>query len=109
MPFDGYKPASDALTVLKRAREQVVQPGAWCQGLPEKGEARCVTRWVGVMGNGKSAATVRAEKALHRALPAYWPSGAISYNDAPGRTQGEIVALVDRAIALLEAENYEAH
>lgn len=112
MPFDGrnFKQQQDeVLVLLRQARERVAQPYGWTQGVAEYNGKVCtigaIEFFIPDMGTH-----LIASEALAKQLPAeHYPDldascRLISYNDAPGRTQAEIVALYDRAIALREQE-----
>lgn len=113
MPFDGtnFEKPDDTLNVLRRARERVAQPGAWCQGDIAIGKAACAIGWLWFEGYGHVGP---ASKALFDELPLRWRNLADSghsmhlivggYNDAYERTQADIVELFDRAIARRKAE-----
>lgn len=106
MPFDGSNLAEPdlVLSVLRQAREHIAQPGAWCQGTPKRGEARCAAAWLSdaveaLPWADRTAFAVAAAFVLDKALPAEYRGCIIGYNDAPERTQADVVALYNRAIA----------
>lgn len=84
-----------AATVLREARELLVRDG-WCQGEYRAGNGRLCL--VGAV----FSATPYPASALGR-LEAI-QSGALGWNDAPGRTVDEVLALLDRAIGEAERE-----
>lgn len=108
-----------AAEVLRVARELVARPGGWCQralartasGHPaptHSREAVCFcARGALMRAAGMQPELVlfspRAEAALDAAAREQGFIGFVGYNDAPGRTQAEVVALYDAAIAKLEA------
>lgn len=49
----------------------------------------------------KRELVTRLEFAIHAEFPDYKAVGIIGFNDMPGRTQADILRVVDRAIALL--------
>lgn len=88
------------LEILKRGRERVA--AGWCQramGGAERG-AYCL---VGSFLDADELPFGRCLKAVSLELPEGFQD-PLKWNDAPGRTQAEVVALFDRAIARLEAE-----
>jgi hypothetical protein len=107
MPLDGsnFEQQDEVLDLLRRARDLISQPGKWHQG---DFYSRCRTK---VCAHGaildcggiRSKAFLPATAILERALLQGWDDIAV-YNDAPGRTQAEIVALFDRAIAKREGK-----
>lgn len=108
--FDGtnFEQQDEVLDVLMRAREHVARPGGWCRGAAEVAEAKCASHWIYALSEADIAA--KAHAVLWQALPAEWsPSKStircvIAYNDYPGRTQDEVVALYDAAITLRGSE-----
>lgn len=106
MPFDAstWTPplvqAQHDLNLLREMRAGISAPGGWCQGVGTRADgARCILGWAGaVTGSDRR----EAARFLSRVMP-FGGSGLIAFNDEVGRTQAEVVALFDRAIARLEA------
>lgn len=108
MPLDGTnyqtEQQDEVLALLRRARERVAK--GWCQG-----EAESVDGGVCMLGaihdicrgHQTNQWMLRRDAWLLLCEPLPHRDGVI-YNDAPGRTQAEIVALFDRAIARREGE-----
>ena len=106
MPFDGtnFEQQDEVLDLLRRARDRVVMPDGWCQRSRINGNKVCAlgALYLSSYPKGKKheshSAELDALRLLGEALPApyflVW-----RYNDMPGRTQAEIAALYDRAIA----------
>ena len=112
-----------AKEILQRARALIAKPGSWTQeaaartaaegapvytGSPEACSfcalgALEAARWRALEGVTCPEArdrvhelAVTAKRRLAAALP---PGGVVRFNDEPGRTQAEVVAAFDRAIA----------
>ncbi len=116
MPLDGtnFEQQDAVLDLLRRARDRVARPGGWCQDHARDGFGYCVLGAISYFD--KRPEHIKMKDILIESLPWWWcvchgiirntenPAGVIiEYNDAPGRTQAEIVALFDRAIAKREA------
>lgn len=102
--------------LLQRARDLLTPEGTWTQharaktktDLPTYPKSRYATCWcvLGALersadfrsGNGVLASEL-AQRALYDALP----KTVAGWNDAPDRTQPEVLALLDRVIAKLPA------
>lgn len=102
----------DAVAVLREARKLLDR--GWCQGalalddkgskIYEKSPAAC--RWcllgaIGAASNWRHAPSKKAISMLR--VSTEWEQPA-NWNDAPGRTQAEVLAAVDRAVELGEQE-----
>lgn len=89
--------------VLKKARELVARPGGWCQGDVFGGDACCALGATSsvVSDDGDDGPASDAEDILRKAIGT---NRLADWNDAPGRTQAEVVAAFDKAIALAEEE-----
>jgi hypothetical protein len=96
MPFDGV-PNQHGLASLGLARDSLSRPGGWCQGGESINGAQCAMRALATIAD--NAVWHDAYRRLRQALPDGYGSVA-AYNDTPGRTQADIVALYDRAIKL---------
>jgi hypothetical protein len=87
MPFDGTQlsPVTQALIAGRRRIEE-----GWCQGSMRTREGVCAI--------GAISYNPKAIEVLYRAFgeDRYIPK----WNDAPGRSKEEVLALYDRAIAL---------
>lgn len=98
--------------ILRKARDHIAQPGMWCQGrffdahllstnrTPTHGP--CCARGALIWATG-TPDNETGLSYLAMAVPQSIP-GVTAFNDAPGRTQSEVVALFDRAIELAEKE-----
>jgi hypothetical protein len=115
MPFDGTnfeRRVDRDVAILKSARAGIAQPGGWCQGgllRSRRGEltSRCAKGWLAHAGGYKRADDLElaSDRLLAPALPLLCrliDSRVSVYNDAPRRTQKQMVALFDRAIRLVE-------
>jgi len=95
--------------VLRQARDAVASSGAWCQGLYYRGDdgfaatTCCSIGWICKIATGSatrwSNIAGRAAEALENVIPGLSIS---TWNDAYGRTQAEVVAGFDAAIAYAE-------
>lgn len=113
-------PTNEVLHVLREARELLARKNGWCQRRyarrmstgtaveirrednPDK-VAFCMLGAVLWVGNPGSDVAVAAEHVLEAALPKRYRSPCIaSYNDAKKRTQEQVLAVYDKAIASLE-------
>ena len=79
---------------LLRARARIVRNGWRTNGLGSAWGPVCAIGALTLEGGDWDA----AHDLLRDALP--YPTGIINYNDTPGRTKKEILALFDRAIEL---------
>jgi hypothetical protein len=126
MPLDNttyVEEQDEVLDLLRRARDRVASPGGWCQGeYLTDGGAVCALGAADIdqeiasypLGHGLKSRLVfelchafprrqfSKRRELKMTVPE-WYQAVSSYNDTNGRTQGEIIALYDRAIALREA------
>ncbi len=122
MPFDpmpNVERVETTLGVLLRARRRVEQ--GWTQDKLQDHRAYCAVG--GVRDDDARGHHADAVAYLHRALPPapkrrWWQcwtgktwrnlstaeNRLAMYNDTPGRTQREVLALYDRAIALCRAD-----
>lgn len=94
---------SNLLEVLRKAREVLVTDG-WCQNeLISSAGAHCA---IGALHQAVEykATVVPCILALRNVMsdPEKYHNGLTKYNDTPGRTKEEILALYDRAIAAEE-------
>jgi hypothetical protein len=113
MPFDGTnfeRRVDRDIAILKAAREGIAQPGGWHQGClignhRAPVQPRCADGWLAYAGQFKRMEELflTSSRLLGPALPWLWRHHAVpEYNDRPGRTQKQMVALFDRAIRLAE-------
>lgn len=104
MPFDGETfDRTDDLALLRDARAKIAR--GWCQNVTTMRRGRQVSYcMLGAMGYDECffLARARAEKLLGPFVPAEQQPITV-FNDDPSRTQAEVVAVFDRAIAALEA------
>lgn len=97
---------SDVLTVLRGAREMLEPPGAWIQGryCNDDRTCFCILGALGVADrNDATDPSLRIIIALRRVLPPYHGDLISDWNDARGRTQADVLALLDQAIAAEES------
>lgn len=96
---------SDMVETLRKARERVQR--AWGQGKDSgyPGRPDCVLTAL-YKSTGTFDIRIRGERVIARVigLARYHRNLVIEWNDAPGRTQADALALYDRAIALAEQE-----
>ena len=106
MPLDSTHWVEDDTLVLLRKARALVAAG-WCQHHPNQGRQVCImtalhiTVWGTHPVNYWEAHRRQMELAerMHTLLPAEWSEAPLySWNDAPGRTKREVLALFDRAI-----------
>lgn len=109
--FDGIE--DRRVVVLRLARAELAREGAWAHGFGDGGK-HCAIGWIMQIADSWTA-TIQLTDHLFRVLPWYWRLlGAITayqvndsfaiiaiYNDCSWRTQQQMLALFDRAIARL--------
>lgn len=84
---------------LRLGRERVAK--GWCQGAFSDGERVCAVGAIIYGGpSGQDTVVGEAWQVLDGAAFAIGARGVMTHNDTPGRTQEEVVALFDKAIAL---------
>lgn len=110
---------TETLPVLEKARELIARPGGWTQGAGARNaygvmvntgadEAVCFCAWgalrhiAGDSIRNTNTGQVRCE--AYRLLGHPDPSELAEWNDAPGRTQEEVVAAFARAIATVREQ-----
>ena len=87
---------------LRAAKDLLVADG-WVRGEPRNPNGRCI---VGAMQDATGGPTTGRYFPMRTALFAHLPSREChlaAWNDAPGRTFAEVLALLDKAIAAEEA------
>lgn len=93
------------LACLIAARKRITPKGAWCQGAAAKDADGCsvyspdnpaAVSWCALGATGLGAASGEADAVLDRCVP----GNLANWNDYPKRTQKEVLALFDKAIAL---------
>lgn len=97
---------SDVLKVLRGARKLLTPPGAWMQGRYANKEKTCfcVLGALGMVEKGKALdPSDLVIQALHKTRSFYGPVSA--WNDRKNRTQADVLALLDKAIAKAEARS----
>ena len=105
------KPKPDpVLACLIDARKRITPKGAWCQGEVAKDkngaevgiDSPRAVAWCMLGATGThSDASSSADLMLAQVVPG---NEVTAWNDAPGRTQKEVLALFDKAIALRRKE-----
>ncbi len=98
MPFDGttYLPVVELLAEGRRKIE-----AGWCQGKIRERGAVCM---MGALRSQNFATIKAAEARLRKViLRAGFARGIVEFNDFPGRTKGQVLAIFDAAIALTVA------
>jgi hypothetical protein len=117
MPLDGrgFEQQDDVLDLLRRARERVAN--GWCQYRVWSHDMQEYCAWGSleieeIPAARKAEAMIRLSMELpteNRRRPNFYAGqDVIIFNNASGRTQAEIVALFDAAIAAREAEGARA-
>lgn len=98
MPLDSTTYESQVVRDLRAGRERLVTHG-WCQHQTRDGERRCALGAVLTVTMDKRCkkASITLERALREKLSRPFVSVA-SWNDEPGRTVEEVLALYDFAI-----------
>jgi hypothetical protein len=94
---------------LREARQRIER--GWCQGTwartgdgaPTHSQDERANQWCALGALSCVGALLNGDNFLHMALPAGWKLVG-DFNDAPGRTKEDILALYDRAIALAERQ-----
>lgn len=104
MPYDGESDLDGTTKVLLEAR-RLVEEG-WCQGAYEDEAGRVCLQLALYLGQGASESQVTVGmSASDRVVKLIGPFYASAthpiqgWNDAPERTQAEVLELLDRAIA----------
>lgn len=98
-----------ALEILTAARAKVAQ--GWVQGAYARGGCYCVSGAITEAVTGspdlwpkswadRASPWCVARELLSRAIGANSVDDIVSFNDAPGRTQAEVVAAFDKAIEM---------
>jgi hypothetical protein len=92
---------SGTLAVLRAARDLLTPPGAWIQGRYANDDLTCFCL-LGALGMADKGRPTDPYFPVKDAIESHLPAceGHISvWNDEPGRTQADVLALLDRAIA----------
>jgi len=98
------------IEILKEARDLIAKDGAWGQHAYEANGCFCALGAINEVARGDASAVPAsdpAREALARAINVHYVygEGAIyHFNDTLGRTQAEVVAKFDEAIAAEEAK-----
>lgn len=100
MPLDAttYLPpaaVSEEAAIVRRMMELLKEPESWCQGTRYRDGAMCL------LGAAEKACTVgqRLEvKAVNKAIHRECDLSIHAWNDAPGRTHAEILAMLARVL-----------
>jgi hypothetical protein len=94
MPFDAEaKPVNQTKLVLQKARD-LIEKG-WCQNATQIGESYCMMGAIASVTDVWSPSINVLGKAIDT------PS-IVGWNDTSGRTQAEVLAAFDKAIASLD-------
>ncbi len=104
MPLDGTQVTNPVIEALREGRKRIER--GWCQrcSLSKAGEV-CA---LGALGDQFGWIMVTAATdALQKAAGASCLSTISRWNDSPGRTQADVLALYDRAIAMAITEEME--
>jgi len=103
--------AAAVVDVLRAARERLSEPGVWAQGVTSlDGDRCCLTMALSEAGclrlHYQRAPNSGANpcKAVEAMAAATGISGLTSWNDTPGRTLDEVLAVLDVAIERAERE-----
>lgn len=116
MPFDNVpmktplsREVLSDIHALRQTRDRI-EYGNWCKGEFEKGWNRCVVGWLRFITCDHNRADSIASIYLAPAIPksitfdrdATPVSRVMTFNDRPYTSRIEMVALIDRAIAMVE-------
>jgi hypothetical protein len=97
MPFDGSKPliSSPVTRMLVEARQQLAQ--GWCQHRTRQRGSACM---IGSLTVTDYEVFVEAERLLLEAIRelGHPQTSVAAFNDAPGRTQQQVMDVYDRAV-----------
>jgi hypothetical protein len=106
----------EAATLLRAARDRIATPERWTQGAifrasdgmslggsPNGPSCMCVDGALYLSGNTAQRLGSGASLCLSMAARARGFETASKFNDAAGRTHGEVLALLDEAAALAES------
>jgi hypothetical protein len=114
MPLDAttFDQQDAALDVLRRMRELVSRPSGWWRRCRTIDESYCLSEaLLAACSEISAGGPFRWDvwRTARTAICALIPNGdrwfaIIDYNDARGRTQEEVVGLLDRAIAMREGK-----
>lgn len=85
--------SEDVVAVLVRAKERIVERG-WCQNTLESHDGRLCL--MGALGEPEDLATSRAWECVECVTTEFFEL----WNDAPGRTEADVLDALDRAIRL---------
>ena len=100
MPFDGtsYEVAASPVTRMLMDGKQRLQLG-WCRGTMRQRGSACM---IGSLEVADFEVFVEAEKILLQAINSFGHSyrSVPEFNDDPGRTQQQVLAVYDKAIEL---------
>lgn len=90
-----------AIRVLRRARRLVARPDGWTQhtSLDRAGRVCAIGAIFGPLGCVFDIRRYEAFEAVNMLVPP-WLRTLSTWNDAPGRTQDDVVALFDTAIGI---------
>jgi len=102
------------IEILKEARELIAKPNGWTQGTyarnadglivyPNSHHAVCFCTWGALIAVDEHQESFQPDGA-QPALDDVTNGNFVAFNDAPGRTQAEVVAKFDEAIAAEEAK-----
>jgi hypothetical protein len=95
---------SDTVEALKVARARIAD--RWCpQGGTDEMGGVCIIAALGYAAPWQSREYESARNYMRRAIPIPNSESLPEWNDAAGRTQGEVIAAFDRAIALARAHD----
>jgi hypothetical protein len=95
---------SDIIETLKAARAMIER--RWCpQGGSDEMGGVCIIAALSAVTGWQSPEYESARKYVRSAIPNIGTESLPEWNDAAGRTQGEVIAAFDRAIALARAHD----
>ena len=86
------------IEVLQAARELIATEDKWCQGRSRSGGRICALEAIRMAALSTLSAKV-AERAIEEHIPLPYLDILPAFNDTPGRTHAEVLALFDAAIA----------
>lgn len=104
MPFDSAPITSLVIEALREGRARVER--GWCQEILAEGNTVCALGGVSLAlrSRGRPCRYYQATRFLCMALGVKYETDVMSWNDAPERTQADVLALYDKAIELAVEE-----
>jgi len=96
-------PVPEEVQILQRIREKFASgEWRWIQGLLEDGSGYCLAGALGMAGHGLAGGNAGArtafERLAHQRLRQACGTNIVQWNDDPGRTLDDVLAVLDKAI-----------